>query len=507
MKSKELEDRENCSTGNIHDHCNEAIYLRDREGNVLDYNTSMLDLFGYNENEMDDMNIARLYKDMSDKRVFETEISKKGFLKDYSIIFKKKDGTELPCRTTTCSVKSDDGTLIGYQGTIRDVSQHDTSRNVNTSTSNTTEESIMRKSDLFASLCHEVKKPLKSIVSYSDQATNETVKEKRDHYLSIIRLNCELMLDLVDNVQEFSFIASYQTKIVKIKYSIKKLISDVATAFTLVLQQEKKNITLNTSISSTIEDTVIGDPDRLMQLLNNVLSSAVKFMIKGIVNIEVSRLSKDLLQCIIRYSEEETSAQFTEHNPVNFGLGMTINRRLINLMDGELIVYSQGPHDTNDGTVIHFILPYIVADDSVECGEGDNNIFKPVIEKKNAKILLVEDNIINQQLTRLILEKMGFIVTTSINGEDGFNKFVDSDDIDLIIMDIEMPVMDGMEALKKIRVYEREISKNSPITVIALTASALPEVKKKCINIGFNDFVTKPVSIDFLKSVIKKYFP
>ena len=276
------------------------------------------------------------------------------------------------------------------------------------------------------------------------------------------------------------------------------------------MAKSENRIEIVKEIDDSIADQVYLDSSRLQQVLNNLLGNAVKFTNKGEIRFGVVLKDEATLEFFVKDSGigineknhtkifemfgQADASSTREHG--GSGLGLTISKKLVELMEGKIWVEST----VGMGSTFFFTLPYKPL--STTNVKKSNQIQKLEVVKN--KLLLVEDNLINQRLTKLILEKAGYEVLTANNGQEAVDYFKKDLEIKLIIMDIQMPVLDGLAATQVIRFHEVE-QKLKKTPIIALTAHAMKGDKEKCIEAGCDNYLSKPIMIDVLVDTIKKY--
>jgi CheY-like chemotaxis protein len=267
------------------------------------------------------------------------------------------------------------------------------------------------------------------------------------------------------------------------------------------------------SIAEEVPRELLGDPLRLEQVLVNLVGNAVKFTESGLIMVKAELVEKDAVRCRLRFSVvdsgigitgEELSRLFVAFSQADSsmtrkyggtGLGLAISRQLVERMGGEIHVESE----PDRGSIFAFTAEFGCQPEVREGKEG-KTAAQPEADFTGVRLLLVEDNLINQEVAREILEGAGFVVDAVNNGLEAVEA-VRSNDYDAVVMDVEMPVMSGYEATRLIRGDAR--SKDLPI--IAMTAHALQEVREECLAVGMNDYVTKPIEKGWVFSVLSRW--
>ncbi len=377
------------------------------------------------------------------------------------------------------------------------------------------EASDRTKSAFLANVSHEIRTPLNAITGYLDLLLMDDLSEDQRNKLNIIMESSKHLQKLMDDIIDLSKIESSQIYIQKESCSLASLF-DMLNNFSLSLlkrQDQNKKIKISYSIPNDIADIIITDATRLKQIMLNLLENAVKFTNKGIIAFGLSKKDARTLEFFVKdtgigINKEKMTDIFEMFNQADnsytreyegVGLGLTISKKLIELLDGSM----RADSIVNLGSVFYFTHPYepdiSIARDSIST-PVDKAASEPV--QTEIVVMLVEDNLINQQLTREILEKVGYKVITANHGKQAIELFSESQPINVIMMDIQMPFMDGLMATREIRLLEREPSRTP---IVALTAHAMKGDEEKCMKAGCDAYLTKPINKDKLLSTIKQF--
>ncbi len=374
------------------------------------------------------------------------------------------------------------------------------------------EESDRLKSIFLANISHEIRTPLNAITGFTELLLNDEESDEKREYLSIIINNSVHLMQIINNILDLSKIESGRMEIDNSPYSLKTLFNIVCENAKIHILQTEKNIKITFRISEEINDILIGDFQKLKQILNNLLNNAVKFTDYGFIEFGAVLKNKNTIEFYVEDTgigipEDRQDLVFerfiqldsgTTKKYRGTGLGLTISKKLIELMGGEIRVKSKRAEKR--GTAFYFTLPYVPGNKPVDDEQDLGN--RDLIHE--GTILLIEDNIVNQVMTKKILEKKGLSVLTANHGLEGI-KIIESDpSIDLVLLDIQMPGIDGYETANKIREIEKE-SGRQRIPIIALSAAAMYGDIKKCLESGCDEHIAKPVNQTQLIKIIKKH--
>jgi CheY-like chemotaxis protein/anti-sigma regulatory factor (Ser/Thr protein kinase) len=339
------------------------------------------------------------------------------------------------------------------------------------------------------------------------------ITDKQREYLGCVRESGQSLLDLINDILDLSKVEAGKVELEYACFSISQSVSSV------VLTQQSaafgKGLNLDIVMPDNLPEQVIGDQLRIKQLLLNLLSNAIKFTEQGSVSVEVKLLQQLTDSVLIRFTVNDTGIgiapdyqkklfePFTQADSSitrqfgGTGLGLAICRELVDLMGGSISVASEPGKGSSFSFEVSFVLP------------GKNglrtcampkpvDLTTPVVPRH---ILVVDDSLINQKTSEMMLKKLGHSTETASNGREALDKVLEGS-FDLILMDIQMPVMNGIEALQAIRMNEIGQERKTPI--IALTADAMKETRQRLIDEGFDGYLAKPVNIADLQVIVNQ---
>jgi signal transduction histidine kinase/CheY-like chemotaxis protein/HPt (histidine-containing phosphotransfer) domain-containing protein len=373
------------------------------------------------------------------------------------------------------------------------------------------EESAKAKSDFVANMSHELRTPLSAILGFADLIKKTPLNNEQQEYLEAINSSGQNLLAVINDILDLSKLDAGKFSIEQINFRIPELIHSLQLMFTG--KAKDKNLTFSCQADVALQQPVSGDPKKLTQILINLIGNAIKFTDEGSITVSCKLIDHDQDHSIVEFRVKDTGIGIPEDKQESIferftqadtdttrkyggsGLGLSIARQLVVLLGGTLSLHSE----PNKGTEFSFSLPFLSA--SKESTEKNVNKNATVPIQATRTILVVEDSIMNQKLARIILHNNGFEVTIAENGQEAIDLLKEKT-FDLILMDIQMPVMDGCLATCIIR---NELKLTTPI--IAMTAHALDGEKEKCIREGMNDYLAKPFKEEELLQKIAAWPP
>ena len=388
------------------------------------------------------------------------------------------------------------------------------------------------KSAFLATMSHEMRTPLNGIMGYIELAlSNGLALENREENMEGLRIaksSGELLLSIISDILDLSKIEAGEMEIKNTEaFSLKEMVDTTTSLARSLVTSSKKNIHVATEISPDLSDCINGDPYRVQQILSNLLSNSVKFTTEGEIHLNVAKGKDDSVQMQISDTGKGIDGKLLEAIFEPFrqieigdtrtyggtGLGLTISRKLARMMSGDLVVEST-IDGSDHGSCFTLTFPYKPSDaDKIQRDSryvwnhtqnhdkqrqsGDDN------SQKN--ILVVEDDPVSRRLMNRMLTKMGYKVLLACNGLEGVNIYQENGDVGLILMDIQMPIMDGHEATKLIREIERKNPLCSvPVPIVALSACVMKGDQERGLANGMTDYLSKPVNLKLLTCTLEK---
>ena len=403
------------------------------------------------------------------------------------------------------------GTIVGVSCASIDITDRKRSEEELIESKKAAEAANVAKSEFLSIMSHELRTPMNAVIGFTDILSQTKLTDKQQHYVEIVKKSGDRLLHLIEDILDFSKIEDGKFELEILDFDL----SEIMRSFTDTMgpHANEKSLKLLYNIEDNVPLLLLGDEYRLIQILTNLVGNSVKFTSKGEVEIKISVESQEDDAVMLRFMVCDTGIgipkekisqiferfyQIDSSNTRRFGgvgLGLPISKKLAEMMGGDMGVNSE----VGKGSEFWFTVKMNIQPKS----EGEEKLEQLQKDDCGLTILLVEDDIFNQELTQNMLNIMGFKVDTVSNGLEAI-KALETVSYDLVLMDIQMPVMDGVEATRQIRSSESTaLNKNVPI--IALTAHAIIGDRERFIQAGMDDYISKPITIKALKELLDKW--
>ena len=374
------------------------------------------------------------------------------------------------------------------------------------------------KSVFLANMSHEIRTPMNGVIGMIELVSRSKLDEEQKDFMATAKRSAESLMFIINDILDFSKIEAGELTIEHVEFDLEQFFSELI--HDQQFQANKKGLKLELAKEYFQQTKVVGDPHRIMQVLNNLLSNAIKFAGSGSIIVQYGLNTNDdhltlsvvVTDTGIGISEASLPYLFdsfsqadmsTTRNFGGTGLGLAISRQLCELMGGGITVQSQ----LGKGSVFQFSVQ--LAAPAPATTQQENPCITPSLANfSNLHVLLVEDNMINQEVMIAILKNLKINLSVANDGLDALAILArnQSATFDLILMDCQMPNLDGYEATRQIRAGDAGEQFNK-IPIVALTANTMNSEREKCLDAGMNEYLTKPIDIDALKSVLAKYQP
>ncbi|GIV34604.1 MAG: hypothetical protein KatS3mg031_2139 [Chitinophagales bacterium] len=478
------------------DHSTVCVAITDKQGCIRYVNPFFTQITGYTPDELFGTKIQQ-YLLPGDKGVEEMLISLKedrfwkGEIKHYT-----KAGKLVTELVSIAPVRNKEGQITNYVIVAEDISKRKEAEEELLRAKEMAEMASKTQEQFLSMVSHELRTPMNAVIGLTNLLLEENPRPDQAENLKILRFSANNLLALINDILDLSKIEAGKLDIAPKEFELNQVLSLIRQ--THGIRAKQKNLELILQVSDSIPAVLIGDDFRLSQILNNLVSNAVKFTDQGKVQISVSGKKITDTYAELEFSVSDTGIGipadklphiFEAFSPASMhtnriyggtGLGLAITRKLIELQGGSITVHSEA----GKGTTFTFTIPYKVSTKKSLPRHQEVHDYSAF---NSIRVLLVEDNRINQKVAVKFLKKWDAQVEIAENGQEAISK-LQSDAFDLVLMDLQMPVMDGYEATRLIR--SNPDLKHIPI--IALTASAMSHEREKAFEAGVNDFICKP---------------
>jgi len=373
------------------------------------------------------------------------------------------------------------------------------------------------KSEFLAKMSHEIRTPLNGVIAAADLMAATQLNDEQRELLDTLRLSAKTLLGIINDILDFSKIEAGRMVLETLPFTPTVLVEEVVSI--MAPAAHSKGLTVRTELSSSLPHSVAGDPLRLRQILLNFVGNAIKFTACGEVVIRAMRLKKGEGQSAwLRFEVQDTGVGIPPEKQAGIfdaftqadssvtrqyggtGLGLAICKRLVELMGGQIGVYSQ----PGQGSCFWFEVPLPVIQENApeETTAQPSGSALNSHELDGVRVLLVEDNPVNQKVAIRMLQKLGCVVELAENGQQALEK-LERASYDIVLMDMQMPVMDGLTATRLLRQREQQTGHHQ--VVIALTANAMQTDRELCLEAGMDDYLSKPLTLDALQVMLFRW--
>lgn len=367
------------------------------------------------------------------------------------------------------------------------------------------------KSDFLANMSHEIRTPMNAIIGFVDIVLEGDLDQKQSKHLMTVRNSAKDLHNLLNDILDVAKLEAGKVELENAPFSVKKLLGQVIKTFEL--KAKDKGLLFFLRIAEDLPTQFLGDALRLKQVLMNLIGNAVKFTASGSITIAVEQINQEQLQFIIRDTGIGIAKDKLEHIFESFnqadtstsrkyggtGLGTTISKRLVELMGGKIWLES----DEGVGTTFYFTVNVMETKQKVKKVELLNIDSSLLKTERPLNVLAAEDGEQNAELLKIRLEALGHNFIRAVNGLEAVNLCRENNLFDIILMDVQMPIMDGLQATEQIR----QLPSGKDIPIIALTASVMHEDRKACFAAGMDGFVKKPIVFNELFTEMAKLLP
>ena len=536
----------------ITDSAQDAILMMDAEGRISFWNPAAERILGYTSAEAIGRNLHSLivpsrYHPAHHAAfpAFRQSGTGSAVGKTLDLAARQKDGREISVQLSLSAIQVNG--CWHAVGMLRDITQRrqaeeallKTNRDLQAATARAHELAAQAgsanaaKSEFLANMSHEIRTPMNGVIGMTGLLLDTELNDEQRHFAQTVRASGESLLGLINDILDFSKIEAKKLDLDMLDFDLASLLEDFAA--TLAMRAREKGLQLTCAAEPAVPTRLRGDPGRLRQILTNLAGNAVKFTLAGEVAVRVSLVERDAHEVLLRFAVRDTGIGipadrlgrlFNKFSQVDAsttrqyggtGLGLAISKQLAGLMGGEAGASSlegkgsefwftarlgqptgEAPAESRPAAPRRDARALVDDDHATHCGK-----LHPFADRK-ARVLVAEDNITNQQVAVGILTRLGLRAEVAANGAEAL-KALETLPYDLVLMDVQMPEMDGLEATRQIRAPQSRVL-NRRVPIIALTAHAMQGDRERCLAAGMDDHLAKPVGTAALLAALEKWF-
>ncbi len=483
-----------------------AIMLTDDKERIVSWNMFSEKLLGMKKKDFYLKPVSMLYPPEEWKKIRAANIRKIGSKHHMESKVIRKDGTLVDVDLSVNILKDVNGNISGAVGIIQDITEQKKIKEMLLKAKQAAEDANKSKSMFLSSMSHEIRTPMNAIIGMLDLTLDTELTEEQKDNLVVAKDASGNLLSLINDILDLSRVEAGKISLEAIEINLHNVVRNICKG--LLVLANAKYLDLVVNIDKDVPEFVMGDPVRIRQVVINLVNNAIKFTHQGKVTCEVKLKSKTKTTCEVVFNvidegigipKEAQAKVFEAFSQADSsttrqfggtGLGLAICVKLVALMKGKIWLESE----VNVGSTFSFTAKFKILStkEALNVGGSQKGLTDMVLDKVlvKLKILLAEDNLVNQKIAMRILEKKGCIVTPVVNGQEVLHE-LEKGSFDVILMDAQMPVLDGIEATRLIRKNEESTGQHMPI--IALTARAMQDDRKEFDEVGMDGYVAKPI--------------
>ncbi len=503
----------------------DAVIGKSLDGSIVTWNAGAQRIFGYALDDVLGKPISILVpKERLDEELgLLAKIQKGERIEHYETIRTRQDGAQIDVSLAISPICDDSGRVIGASTIARDISQRKLAERELEQAKKAAEETSRAKSQFLANMSHEIRTPMNGVLGMTELALNTQMTDEQREYLQTVKQSADSLLTIINDILDFSKIEAGRMELDLTVFSLRNWLDEVLRPFSV--RAREKGLSLDCRVEWDVPDLVVGDVGRLRQVVVNLIGNAIKFTDTGKIRVDIDKYWYDHHDVVLHFSVTDTGIGIpadkqetifeaftqadtsTTRNYGGTGLGLSICAQLVGLMGGKIWINSRAGH----GSTFHFTAWLSVPKEKEEASALEPTLPSPALSNGNGhstsetvsplNVLVAEDNQVNQELARRLLLKSGHQAHVVSNGHEALEA-LESHRFDVVLMDIQMPRMDGFEATAKIR--EQQYPTGQRVPIVAMTAHAMQGDRQRCLQAGMDDYLSKPVDPQALAAVLRK---
>jgi PAS domain S-box-containing protein len=502
----------------------EGIFRTSPEGKINMVNPALAGMFGFSsptEVLASRPDLETIYVKPEERAELRRLVFLNGVARNFETEMYRKDRSKISVLINAYAIRDHKGRVLYLEGMLTDITERKRSEEMRLA-KEAAEAANMAKSRFLAAMSHEIRTPMNGIIGMTEILLGMKEPEKHRKYLELIKISASRLLHIINDILDFSRIEAGRLNLDQISFNLEKTLTPSLQV--LALKAQAKQLEISWHLDPAIPPILFGDPNRLTQVIINLLANAIKFTEHGGIDLRakieqrhdhiltlhwtvsdtgigIPATQKDKIFQEFTQADNSTSRKFG-----GSGLGLTISAELVRLMNGRIWV-EDGQSSVSGaatGSIFHFTSVFTLPPDQVGSVIPQHpERFRQIGEKK-LHLLLADDEMINRILVVEFLKKQGWQVTEAENGRQVLEAIA-VQDFDLVLMDLEMPEVDGLEATRILREKEQHTNRHLPI--VAVTAHAVAGYREQCLAAGMDDYLSKPFELDKLLEIIARLVP
>jgi PAS domain S-box-containing protein len=505
----------------IFENSTEGMFRATPQGRLVMGNPTLATMLGFASPEellAAGLAIPELCADPADGRSLQEGLRRHGVVRNFEAALHLRQRKPLIVLINAYSIRDQKGEVVHLEGMLADITERKQSDQLRLAKEEA-EAANRAKSKFLATMSHEIRTPMNGVVGLTNLLLGREIPNEERKYLEMIKSSADRLLHIINDILDFSRIEAGRLGLEMVAFNLEEHLTPSLQQ--LALRASEKQLPLTWNFPANLAPQLHGDPNRLNQIIVNLVANAIKFTESGSIVLSIEAESRGRNQVVLHggvydtgigVREEEKELIFKEFTQADSstarrfggsGLGLAITAELVKLMNGRLWVEDAQPSATT-GSIFRFTVvlgcasaePLPRPEPGVPCRYPDASA--------NLHILLVDDEQINRLVAGEIMKQRGWRVTEASNGSEALAKLA-THDCDLVLMDIEMPDLDGLEATRLIRAEEEKSGRHLPI--IAMTAHAVKGYRQICLEAGMDDYISKPFAINNLLEVMARHLP